>query len=606
MKAVILARVSTKEQEEGHSIGAQRQRLAEYCARKGLTAIRTFDIVESSTRGERKEFTTMIDFVKAQDETIAIVADAVDRFQRSFKESVLIDELIRKEHVELHFYREGMVIGRDATATDIMRWDFSVMGAKTYVLNLSENVRRSLEFKRRNGEWSGKAPLGYLNTRDANGRATLTRDPERGFLIRMLFEEYATGSASISGDLVRKAREWGLTNKTRKAPPLTAGQIHTILQNPFYYGEMRVKGRLYPHVYEPLIRKDLFDRCEAVRVGKSRPTAVRYSEKPFVFRGLLKCATSQRVVTCDLKKGKHVYLICRDPENPNKKLFVPEREILDQVESVLRSIQVPETFLDALLRHMKSGHETENQFHREAIEGLRREHDKVRDRLSTLLDMRLDQSITQDEYDKKARELKERQIEIALRIEQHEQGDQGFRATLETLISLASRAADIFARSKPDQQRQLIAFVFSNLRLRGKKLEYSLRSPFDLMVNRATYESWLGVGVGDHLAADRIRDGVRRLRRLRQRRIPRAGDARLRPVHDGAVRLPVLRPLPPLPARRAGGGMDAGGRQYGPHPPRRRHQPDHRTVERRRRRLGPLLAVGHGEMPADGTLVQHL
>ena len=29
------------------------------------------------------------------------------------------------------------------------------MGAKSYVLNLSENVRRSLEFKRRNGEWGG-------------------------------------------------------------------------------------------------------------------------------------------------------------------------------------------------------------------------------------------------------------------------------------------------------------------------------------------------------------------------------------------------------------------------------------------------------------------
>ena len=46
MKAIILARVSTKEQEEGHSIAAQRQRLVDYCARKGLDIIRTFEIVE--------------------------------------------------------------------------------------------------------------------------------------------------------------------------------------------------------------------------------------------------------------------------------------------------------------------------------------------------------------------------------------------------------------------------------------------------------------------------------------------------------------------------------------------------------------------------------
>jgi len=99
--------------------------------------------------------------------------------------------------------------------------------------------------------------------------------------------------------------------------------------------------------------------------------------------------------------------------------------------------------------------------------------------------------IPQDEYDKKARELKERQTEIALRIEQHQQGEGDFRTTLESLISLASRAAELFERSKAEQKRQLLAFVFSNLQLRGKKLEFSLRSPFDLMVNRAGYSSWL-------------------------------------------------------------------------------------------------------------------
>jgi hypothetical protein len=85
--------------------------------------------------------------------------------------------------------------------------------------------------------------------------------------------------------------------------------------------------------------------------------------------------------------------------------------------------------------------------------------------------------ITQDEYDKKARELKERQTEIALRIEQHQNGEGDFRTTLESLISLASRAADLFERSKPEEKRQLLVFVFSNLRLRGKKLEFSLRRP---------------------------------------------------------------------------------------------------------------------------------
>jgi site-specific DNA recombinase len=81
MKAIILTRVSTKEQEEeGHSIAAQRQRLVDYCARKGMQVLKTYELIESSTRGERKEFAAMLKFVEVQDERIAIVADAVDRF----------------------------------------------------------------------------------------------------------------------------------------------------------------------------------------------------------------------------------------------------------------------------------------------------------------------------------------------------------------------------------------------------------------------------------------------------------------------------------------------------------------------------------------------
>lgn len=100
--------------------------------------------------------------------------------------------------------------------------------------------------------------------------------------------------------------------------------------------------------------------------------------------------------------------------------------------------------------------------------------------------------ITQAEYDEKARALKTQQAEIATRIEQHEKGDGAFRTTLETLISVVSRAADLFDRSKIDQKRQLLAFVFSNLRLRGNKLEYSMRSPFHVMANRSGHADWLG------------------------------------------------------------------------------------------------------------------
>src|SRR5262249_1008948 len=124
--------------------------------------------------------------------------------------------------------------------------------------------------------------------------------------------------------------------KTRKAGMLSASQIQHILMNPFYYGEMRIKGKLYPHNYPPLISKELFNQCEQVRLGSSRATTTRYSEKPFVFRGLIKCATSGRTVTCDLKKGRHSYplSLARSCLSPKMQFSIRSRPCSEQYTSL--------------------------------------------------------------------------------------------------------------------------------------------------------------------------------------------------------------------------------------------------------------------------------
>lgn len=78
-------------------------------------------------------------------------------------------------------------------------------------------------------------------------------------------------------------------------------------------------------------------------------------------------------------------------------------------------------------------------------------------------------SITQDEYDKKARDLKERQTEISLRIEQHQKGEGDFRTTLESLISLASRAAELFELLPPLVRAALEQLA--NAGTQGRKVE---------------------------------------------------------------------------------------------------------------------------------------
>jgi site-specific DNA recombinase len=102
MKAIILARVSDKKQDSNE---AQVVRVSDYIKRAGLTVWKTYEIEESSTKGDRKKYQEAVTDVEKANETIAIVVDTVDRLQRSFKESVQLDELRKAGKLEIHFYR---------------------------------------------------------------------------------------------------------------------------------------------------------------------------------------------------------------------------------------------------------------------------------------------------------------------------------------------------------------------------------------------------------------------------------------------------------------------------------------------------------------------
>jgi len=497
MKAVILARISDKEQEEGHSIVAQDQRGHDYCQRKGLTVIRVFHIIESSTRGNREEFHEIFAFIKAQKETIALVADAVDRVQRSFKESVMFDELIRSQALEIHFHREGMVIGKNASATDIMRWDFSVIAAKSYVLQLSENVKRSLDWKLRNGQCIGPAPLGYINTRDAHGKSIVVADPDRAHIISQLFREYATGLFTL-GALGKKAKQLGL--KTRKGADLGKSSMHLMITNRFYYGEMEIKGQLYSHQYEPLVTRQTFEACQDVLNGWHKKP-FKYSGKDFVFRGLLRCAITDQAVWADTKRktladgttAEWTYLVANDPYRPGKKIWVREEEVIDQVKGALKTLYIPDPVFKELVHTMRNGYEAEKKFHEEQLRRIETARKVIDIKLDRLTDLMLDESITPEIHKKKRIELSKRQAELADELKQYQKADESFRASLELLLTVASRSFEIFNHGSIAQKREIINCIFSNQKLNGKTLEYTMRSPFCYWPKKAETEEWLRI-----------------------------------------------------------------------------------------------------------------
>lgn len=150
-EAVIFARVSSREQARGQSTTAQIMNCQQYCDSMGIKVIKIFNITESSTRGERKRFKEVLEFVKARKAKTLIIADCVDRIQRSFKETVELKDLAEKSVLEIHFLRDCLTITDHSTSSEQLRWNMSVLAAQAYVDSLRDNVNRSMQTNWSNG-----------------------------------------------------------------------------------------------------------------------------------------------------------------------------------------------------------------------------------------------------------------------------------------------------------------------------------------------------------------------------------------------------------------------------------------------------------------------
>lgn len=486
MKAVILTRVSSKEQEEGHSLLAQNTRLTEYAKKKKLDIINTYQIVESSTRGERKNFTEMLNFCKKQKETIAVIADAVDRVQRSFRDSVLLDELIRKEKIELHFYRENMVIGKNSNAMDIMRWDFAVMGAKSYVLQLSENVKRSIDYKIQNGEYAGQAPVGYINYKNEYNKNWIKPHEPYSQMVAKVFKFYSLGRSSMA-ETAKEANKLGL--KSRNGNKLTPSTIYTMLTNPFYFGYMRYKGQLIKHAYEPLISKELWDKCQDVRLGTARKP-FKYSELPFLYRGMITCANTGKICPSEIKKGKFEYVVCYTADGKRK--YIPESDVTAQITSILNTIKIPEDLLKEYKEHLKQSKQAEINYRNAEIGVLRAELTKTESRLDKIINMYIDGDIEKSIYEIKKQEIELKKLEIESKIKAHSNADYNFNDLISELIDITKNFANIFNLSTNfELKRNLLKLVFRTLEIKEGNLGYALSFPFNEMQNLCSHTNWL-------------------------------------------------------------------------------------------------------------------
>ena len=94
---------------------------------------------------------------------------------------------------------------------------------------------------------------------------------------------------------------------------------------------------------------------------------------------------------------------------------------------------------------------------------------------------------------KKQHTLQAKRKELSTRQEEHHGGNEEFKTALSTMVLLSSKALETFKSSKTSIQRSLISFIFSNLQLRGEKLQWTLAEPFASFVNSGDCKEWLSL-----------------------------------------------------------------------------------------------------------------
>jgi len=492
MKAIILARVSTEEQmNEGQSIPAQLAKAREYAKRKTLLIQSEYQFDESSLKDRRTKFEQVIDEIKKSKEKVALIVETVDRLQRSFKESVLLDELRKEEKLEIHFIRENLIIHKDSNSSEIQRWDLAVFLAKSFVLQISDNVKRTNEYKIRRGEWIGKAPIGYINITKDDGSKNIEPDPIRSQFIVKMFELYSSGNYSLE-ILVGKLKTMGLKSNTKAPKPVGTALIYHSLKNPFYYGMMNYKSNLYHHKYAPLISKELFDLAQQILAGyHKKPFA--YASKPYAFRGLIKCANPACgcTITPETHKGHNYYSCTNGKKIHAERAYIREEDLFAPVKEVIAGLQMPDDKIDETVDKLKKINKAKNEFYFDSIASLRKEHDQIEKRISSSYDLLVDGSITKDMFNSKLKEYKEKQSEMEAQMTLYTNTDESFYLNANMLLHAVKKASQVFEGSEPATKRQILNFLLQNLKLDGKKLNFELKTPFDRVLEANRYSTVL-------------------------------------------------------------------------------------------------------------------
>jgi len=344
LKYCLYARKSTESDErQVQSIDSQVKEMLQIAERENLEIV---DIRRESKSakdsGNRPIFKELLKDI-AEEKFNAILTWAPDRLSRNAGDlGSLVDLMDEKKLMSIRTF--GQTFSNSPNEKFLLM--ILCSQAKLENDNRGINVKRGLRARCERGLWPTCPPTGYFKEKRVDHKGQCLIDPDRGHVIRQMFEKVAY--EKWSGRKLYNWLRFDLNFRTALGKKhLSLGNIYRLLENTFYYGPFeypRGSGNWYQGKHEPLITKELFD---LVQDQMKNSQLVRRESIEFAFTKIMTCGLCGSGISATekfkkLKNGgynRHIYYGCTKAKDKNcKSGYISEEDLIKQLQKQVEKL----------------------------------------------------------------------------------------------------------------------------------------------------------------------------------------------------------------------------------------------------------------------------
>jgi hypothetical protein len=322
------------------------------------------------------------------------------------------------------------------------------------------------------GWWIGWAPIGYINIDNPSPTSTLDKriivpNPKVAPLITQLFQLYKTGTWSIKS-LTEKMKALGLVSP--RTSNLQHSAVNVILNNPIYYGDMRIKDEILPGNQKPLIDKQTWLTCQEILANHNQH-ATRTRKHDLLLRGFLWCGDcgkrywGEKHVKPNGNKYDHYY--CKQCK---KGTYVDTLTLEQDVEKWIGSIQITDDYAKQLIELAKTVLLDSRNVRNSDIQALINQKNAIEAKLIIAEDKSLDGTYDKEQFQRITARLNTDLNNVDTQISKTKHNYQESFGNIQNLANMARNLKQTYHDADNDLKRYYLNLFFERLIVKDKTI----------------------------------------------------------------------------------------------------------------------------------------